>query len=49
MKKLEVLHHLRPAEPGILFPAFCGSAERIGRDEGRAGEKLSRDKKVRLF
>jgi len=38
MKKLEVLHHLRPAEPGILFPALFRSAERTLGNEGRAGE-----------
>jgi hypothetical protein len=29
----------------ILFPAFCGGAERIIRDESRTGKKLNRDKK----
>jgi len=30
-------HQLKSAEPGVLFPTFCGSAERIIRNEGRAG------------
>jgi len=30
-------HHLKSAEPGVLFSAFWGGAERTIRNEGGAG------------
>ncbi|GAH61619.1 unnamed protein product, partial [marine sediment metagenome] len=30
-------HQLKSAEPGVLFSALCGGAERISRNEGRVG------------
>jgi len=30
-------NHTKSTKPGILFPAFCGSAKRTLRNEGRVG------------
>ena len=56
-KDTQYYYQLKPAEPGVLFPAFCGGAEGISRNESRAGftplndlclcgRKLNREKNI---